>query len=172
MRQFAAFNVKRWLEENRHLLKPPVGNRVLADGEFKVMVVAGPNERTDYHVENHEEIFYQLEGDLILKFVDESEEPPRFDEVHVGGGELFALPARVPHSPQRLPGSIGLVVERERDATELDRLRWYCQQCRSVMYEESFHCADLTKDLLPVIQRYRADQAHRTCKQCGWVEHV
>ncbi|MEO1576185.1 MAG: 3-hydroxyanthranilate 3,4-dioxygenase, partial [Pseudomonadota bacterium] len=57
-------NFKQWIEEHRHLLKPPVGNRqVWADTDFMVTVVGGPNERLDYHDDPTEEFFYQLEGD-------------------------------------------------------------------------------------------------------------
>ena len=43
-------NIKAWIEENRDLLKPPIGNKcVWDDGEFIVMVVGGPNNRKDYH---------------------------------------------------------------------------------------------------------------------------
>ena len=64
-------NFKNWIEENRHLLKPPVGNKVVyEDGDFMIMVVGGPNSRKYYHVDPVEEFFYQLEGDMILKIMD------------------------------------------------------------------------------------------------------
>ena len=45
-------NFKKWIKENRSLLKPPVGNKVIyQDGDFMVMVVGGPNSRKDYHVD-------------------------------------------------------------------------------------------------------------------------
>ena len=57
------FILQKWIDENRHILKPPVGNQVVyKDTEFIIMVVGGPNIRKDYHVNRGEEFFYQLEG--------------------------------------------------------------------------------------------------------------
>jgi len=64
-RELRAFNFKRWIDEHRHLLKPPVGNKlVFTDSEFIIMVVGGPNARRDFHVDPGEEFFYQLEGGI------------------------------------------------------------------------------------------------------------
>ena len=170
MGRLQAFNIHKWLQENRHLLKPPVGNKLLFEGEFKVMIVAGPNQRTDYHVENGEEWFYQLEGDMILRVVDKDE----FYDIPISEGETFCLPARIPHSPQRMPGSIGIVIERERRYGEKDYMQWYCQNenCRNLLYKYEFFCSDLVKDLPPIIADYRADEKKRTCTQCGFIEQV
>ena len=168
MGRLQAFNIQKWLSANRHLLVPPVGNKLLFDGEFKVMLVAGPNARTDYHIEAGEEWFYQLEGDMVLKVVDDG----AFYDVPISAGETFCLPARVPHSPQRMAGSLGIVVERERRQGELDCLRWYCQreECARVLFEREFVCTDLGKDLIPIMEEYYADAAKRTCTECGFVE--
>lgn len=107
MARLKSFNFQKWLQSNRHLLKPPVGNKLLYDGEFKVMVVAGPNSRTDYHVEAGEEWFFQLEGSMVLRVVDHG----KFYDVPIEEGDTFCLPAGIPHSPQRAPNSIGIVVE-------------------------------------------------------------
>jgi 3-hydroxyanthranilate 3,4-dioxygenase len=166
--RLAAFNVPAWLAENRHLLKPPVGNHLLYSGEFKVMIVAGPNARTDYHVESGEEWFYQLEGDMTLRVVDHGQ----FYDVPLGAGDTFCLPAGIPHSPQRAPGSVGLVVERERRDGEMDALQWYCQNdaCRRLLHRKAFVCVDLGKDLAPIIDEYYSDAELRTCGTCGFVE--
>lgn len=167
-RRFSAFNISKWLGENRHLLKPPVGNKLLFDGEFKVMIVAGPNARTDYHIESGEEWFYQLEGNMTLRVVDDGD----FYDVRIGAGDTFCLPANIPHSPQREAGSIGLVVERQRGHGEIDALQWYCQNktCRNILFRKEFVCVDLGRDLAPIIEAYYGDVRKRTCKSCGFVE--
>jgi hypothetical protein len=66
-----AFNFLKWINENAHLLKPPVGNKkVFEDGDMTVQVVGGPNERVDYHDDPVEEFFYQLKGNMVLKVGD------------------------------------------------------------------------------------------------------
>ena len=72
MGSLAAFNLKRWIDEHRHLLKPPVGNAlVFKDSNFQVMIVGGPNRRNDYHVDPGEELFYQIEGDIVLRVIED-----------------------------------------------------------------------------------------------------
>lgn len=163
-----AFNIPKWLSENRHTMKPPVGNKLLFDGEFKVMLVAGPNSRTDYHVDPAEEWFYQLEGAMVLKVM----ENDQFYDIPINEGDTFCLPPKIPHSPQRFPNSIGIVVERQRKHGEVDALQWYCQNsaCRKVLYHKQFFCADLVKDLPPIINDYYSDVTKRTCSTCGFVE--
>ena len=124
---YAAFNFKEWIETHRHLLKPPVGNKVVwKDREFIVMVVGGPNERTDFHVNQSEEFFYQLEGNMVLRVIDQEQ---RFRDISIKAGDIYLLPPNTPHSPQREAGSIGLVIERRRRDTEMDGLQWYCEKC-------------------------------------------
>lgn len=133
-----------------------------------MMVVAGPNSRTDYHVEEGEELFYQFEGDMVLKVVDNSE----FYDVVISAGDIFCLPPKIAHSPQRPPHSIGIVVERQRRPGEIDALQWYCQniECRDLLYRKEFFCEDVVNDLPPIIKDYYADEAKRTCAKCGFVE--
>ena len=156
-------NLQAWIEEHRHLLKPPVGNKVIHAGDFIVMVVGGPNSRTDYHWDEGPEWFYQLEGEMVLRIQEDGK--PR--DIPIKAGETFLLPPRVPHSPQRLPDSIGLVIERKRLAHEDDGLLWFCEQCNHKLYEEYFHLHDIEKDFPPVFDRFYSSVELRTCKQCG-----
>lgn len=169
-KRLAPFNIPRWLSENRHLLVPPVGNRLLYSGDFKVMLVAGPNARTDYHVEAGEEWFYQLEGSMTLRVVDGG----AFYDVPLGAGDTFCLPPGIPHSPQRAAGSVGIVVERERRRGEVDVLMWFCsdESCREVLWRKEFCCTDLGKDLQPIIGDYFRDREKRTCGKCGLVDEM
>ena len=159
-------NFKAWIAEHRHLLKPPVGNANVWDGgDFMVTVVGGPNTRVDYHIEDGPEFFYQLEGDITVKIL-EGGAPV---DVQIREGEIFLLPARVPHSPRRPPGTIGLVIERKRLPHELDTLLWLCPKCGAKVYQESFHLSDLTTQLQPVFERFYGDPKNCTCKTCGTV---
>ena len=166
MAPLATLNLERWLEEHRHLLKPPVGNkRIFPQGEFIVMAVGGPNSRKDYHVDPAEEVFYQLEGDMLLKTVQDG----RIVDVPIRQGEMLLLPPRVPHSPQRYAGTVGLVIERERRPGELDALQWYCERCDQLLYEETFQLTDIETQFPPVFARFFGDLAARSCKRCGTV---
>ncbi len=160
------FNFQRFIDEHRHLLKPPVGNcEVYTDHEFIVMIVGGPNSRTDYHVDPGEEFFYQVEGDMTLRIIDDG--APK--DVEIRQGEIFLLPAWVPHSPQRRENTVGLVIERRRREGELDAFEWYCEPCGQRLYREDLQLGSIVKDLPPVFERYEADVEHRTCKACGWI---
>lgn len=161
------FNLNNWIEENRHLLKPPVGNQcVYKDaGDFIVMVVGGPNSRKDFHYNESEELFYQLEGDIVVRVVDEG----KVVDMPIKAGDMFLLPAKVPHSPQRTEGSVGIVVEKKRENKEIDGFLWFCENCNEKLYEEFFELTDIVKQLPPVMERFYADEEKRTCKNCGHV---
>jgi 3-hydroxyanthranilate 3,4-dioxygenase len=161
-----AFNLRQWIDANRALLKPPVGNkRVFRDGDFIIMVVGGPNARKDYHVDPGEEFFYQLEGDMVLKTM-QDERPV---DVPIRAGEVLLIPPHMPHSPQRPANTVGLVIERVRRAGELDGFQWYCANCSNRLYEEFFALTDIEKQFPPVFERFFASVAKRTCSRCGTV---
>ena len=163
------FNLQKWIDEHRHLLKPPVGNKlVYEDAEFIVMVVGGPNARKDYHWEEGEEFFYQLEGDIIVKI----QENGKAVEVPIKEGEIFLLPARVPHSPIRSEGSIGLVIERKRINGEKDGLLWFCDNCNTKLFDDYFVLNSIEKDFIPVFRQFYGSEELRTCKECGTVMEV
>jgi 3-hydroxyanthranilate 3,4-dioxygenase len=159
------FNLKKWIDENRHLLKPPVGNQqVYRDNEdFIVMVVGGPNARKDYHSEEGEELFYQLEGDIVVRILEEG--IPR--DISVKEGELFLLPAKVPHCPMRPANSIGLVIERYRKPGEKDAFTWICDSCHHLLHREEVLLADIVAQLPPLMERFWSNESLRTCNSCG-----
>ena len=161
-------NQQASIEEHRHLLKPPVGNKVVHDGDFIVMVVGGPNQRTDYHWDEGAEWFHQIEGEMVLRIQeDDGSGKLAVRDIPIRAGESFLLPPRVPHSPQRMPDSIGMVIERKRLAHEDDGLMWFCENCNEKIYEEYFHLVDIENDFPPVFDRFYSSREHRTCKACG-----
>ena len=158
-------NLQKWIDEHRHLLKPPVGNKCIVDGDFIVMVVGGPNSRSDYHWDEGPEFFYQLEGEMVLKV----QEDGRARDIPIRAGEVFYLPPRVPHSPQRMANSIGLVIERKRLPREQDGLLWFCERCNHKLYEEFFTLQNIETDFPAVFDRFYRSLEARTCRQCGLV---
>ena len=164
MKPLATLNLARWIEDHRHELKPPVGNkRIFPEGEFIVMAVGGPNSRKDFHVDPAEEVFFQVEGDMLLRTVQDG----RLVDLPIRQGEMLLLPPRVPHSPQRMANSIGLVIERKRLAHELDALQWYCEQCNTKLYEETFLLVNVETQFQAVFERFYRSREHRTCGGCG-----
>jgi 3-hydroxyanthranilate 3,4-dioxygenase len=161
------FNLTDWIAKHRDQLKPPVGNKVLwRDQEFIVMAVGGPNQRTDYHYDEGAEFFYQVEGEMLLRIIEDDQ--PR--DITIGEGEVFLLPPRVPHSPQRFANTIGIVIERQRREGEQDGLLWFCEKCHSKVYEEYFPLKDIEQDFPPVFERYFDSVENRTCPDCGHVQ--
>ncbi|WP_415060934.1 3-hydroxyanthranilate 3,4-dioxygenase [Flavobacterium sp.] len=162
------FNLNQWIDENRHLLKPPVGNKniYVDSGDYIVMIVAGPNARKDYHYNETEELFYQLEGNITVYVQDNGEKIA----MQLGPGDMFLLPAKTPHSPVREENSIGLVVERKRAGQDIpDGLLWFCDICNHKLYEVYFELKDIEKDFLGHFQHFYNSKALRTCQNCGTV---
>jgi 3-hydroxyanthranilate 3,4-dioxygenase len=155
-----------WIEENQHLLKPPVNNKEMFPGgsDFIVQVVGGPNQRTDFHVDPYEEFFYQVKGNMHVNLM--TPDGPR--TVHIREGQMWMLPGNTPHSPQRPEaGSIGMVVERIRAEGTLEKFQWYCLDCGNLLYEVELQVRDIVTDLPPVFQTFYADEQARTCAGCG-----
>ena len=161
------FNLKKWIDENRDKLKPPVGNQQIYHhtSDFIVMIVGGPNARKDYHWNESEEFFYQLEGDITVKIIDEGQ--PK--DIRIKEGEIFLLPGKTPHSPQRGPNTVGMVVERVRRQGEIDGFLWMCENCGNKLYEEYFALTDIVKQLPPIMERFYSSEELRTCSNCGHV---
>lgn len=159
-------NFKAWIEENRHLLKPPVGNKVVwKNTDFIVMVVGGPNSRKDYHYNETPEFFYQIEGDIVLKIIDNG--TPK--DVLIKEGDIYVLPPKVPHSPQRGANTVGLVIEYKRPKGMKDALLWFCESCTTKLYEEDFALDNIETDMPKIFDKYYGDVGKRRCPNCGAV---
>ena len=162
------FNLTQWVKENRALLKPPVGNKNLYKdaGDYIVMIVGGPNARKDFHYNETEELFYQLEGNIEVIIQDEGQRRV----MKLGPGDMYLHPAKVPHSPVRGDNSIGLVIERKRiDLEGKDGLLWFCDNCNNKLHEVYFPLNDVEKDFLIHFKNFYGNKALRTCNSCGTV---
>ena len=165
------FNLNKWIEENRDLLKPPVGNKnlYLESDDYIVMIVAGPNARKDYHYNETEELFYQLEGTIQIHI----QENGKKKTMKLGPGDMYLHPAKMPHSPERSEGSIGLVIERKRTGLEgKDGLLWFCDNCNHKLHEVYFPLHDIEKDFLNHFKHFYGSKELRTCSYCGTVMPV
>ena len=166
MKPLTPFNLRHWIDQHRDELKPPVGNRRLfRNSEFIIMVVGGPNSRKDFHLDPAEEFFFQVEGTMTLRTVEDG----RIVNHTLGPGDVLLLPPNVPHSPIRPANTVGLVVERERRAGEMDGLQWYCEKCDGLLYEERFALTDIENQFQAVFARFFGSLEHRSCRRCGTV---
>jgi 3-hydroxyanthranilate 3,4-dioxygenase len=160
------FNLQQWIDENRDLLKPPINNKNLYKqaGDFIVMIVGGPNARKDYHYNESEELFYQLEGDMtVFAQIDGKK-----TEITIKEGEMFLLPANIPHNPVRPENTIGLVIERVRIGTDLsDGLFWFCDKCNHPLHHYRFPLTNIESDFLTRFKEFYSSEELRTCKNCG-----
>lgn len=167
----APFNLQKWIDENRDLLKPPVNNKNLyvEAGDFIVMIVGGPNARKDYHFNESEELFYQLEGDVEVT-VQENGKAVKYE---IKEGEMFLLPSNIPHNPVRPANTVGLVVERVRKGTDLqDGLMWFCDSCNHKLKEYRFKLTDIENDFQSRFRDFYNSEENRTCDNCGHVMEV
>ncbi|GAB5464609.1 MAG: 3-hydroxyanthranilate 3,4-dioxygenase [Candidatus Kapaibacteriales bacterium] len=164
--KIAPFDFRKWIDDNRDKLKPPVGNiEVFPEGEMIVMVVGGPNGRKDYHYNETPEFFFQMEGDITVKIIDDGE----FRDIHIKECEIFLLPGKIPHSPQRPANTVGLVIEQRRPEGMKDALEWYCENCQHQLWRTEFKMNDIVKELPVAMNAFFSDEEKRTCDNCGTV---
>lgn len=157
------FNLQIWIEKHREELKPPVCNKqIFVEDDFIVMIVGGPNNRLDYHYNETPELFFQLEGEMNLRVIDDGE----FKNISIKAGEIFLLPPKMLHSPQRFANSVGLVVEQKRAIDQKDALYWFCPNCQHALYNESFTLKNIETDLPKVFANFFENSDHNTCKKC------
>ncbi len=161
-------NLRQWVEDNRHLLKPPVGNKCIWENEdFIIMVVGGPNARKDYHVNETSEFFYQIQGDIILGIINPDTGKP--EEIILREGDVYLLPPHVPHSPRRPANTVGLVVEMTRTEGMVDKLQWYSDDTHELVHEAEFKLENIAEDLKKIMEDFWSNEALRTCKSTGSV---
>ena len=154
----ATINIEKYVDNIIHELRPPVSNRLMFNGsQFKVMVVGGPNSRDDFHIQCGEELFFQLRGDMNLDIMYSGVR----QKIQIGEGQLFKLPRKVAHSPQRYANTIGLVFERARLKSELDEMNWFIPGSNNVLYSEKFYCEDLGTQLKPIIENFRKSEGYK-----------
>ncbi|KAI5273703.1 3-HAO-domain-containing protein [Aureobasidium subglaciale] len=158
-------NIPKWLNENSHLLKPPINNYCVYSDPMTVMIVGGPNARTDYHINTTPEFFYQYRGRMLLKTVEDG----KHRDIYIDEGEIFLLPGNTPHNPVRFADTVGVVIEQPRPEGEVDKLRWYCQACGGVVHESSFVCTDLGSQIKEAVNKFGEDEEARRCENCGEV---
>ncbi|PFH60630.1 hypothetical protein XA68_10641 [Ophiocordyceps unilateralis] len=156
-------NLPKWLEENAALLQPPINNYCVYNKDMTVMIVGGPNARTDYHINQTPEWFFQHRGAMLLKVVDQG----LFRDIVIPEGSMFLLPPGVPHNPVRFANTVGLVLELPRPEVSVDRLRWYCAACTAVVHEASFHCSDLGSQIKLAVDDFANDDEKRKCPSCS-----
>lgn len=172
-----SLNLPKWLSQNSHLLQPPINNYCVyhpsspSTSGMTVMVLGGPNARTDYHINSTPEFFYQHKGSMLLKTVDTSTTPHTFVDIPIHENSLYLLPANTPHNPVRFADTVGLVVEQPRPADSVDTMRWYCKNpnCGQIVHEASFHCSDLGTQIKEAVVAFDKAEDVRTCKACGTV---
>jgi 3-hydroxyanthranilate 3,4-dioxygenase len=159
-----AFTLLGWVGENSAHFKPPVGNKYLYSGrDFFVMIIKGPNARNDFHQVDSEEFFIQLKGDIVVRIRDTD----GIKDMVVREGETFFIPPNVPHSPQRGPDTLGMVIERRRPETEPEHLMFFCEKCGELVYDKEFVCADIVQHFARAMEEFWADPVLSTCKKCG-----
>ena len=160
----APFHLLQWVEAHAEQFKPPVGNKYLYSGrDFFVMIIKGPNARNDFHQVDSEEFFIQLQGDVHVKTIEDG-----VVKVHkIREGEVFFIPPNVPHSPQRGPNTLGLVVERRRPEGEPEHLIFFCEKCNTLVYDKVFDCKDIVHHFAHAMEEFWADPVLSTCKNCG-----
>jgi len=159
------FNLKEWIEKNKKQLKPPTtAATVLRNDKYMVTIVGGPNSRTDYHVNQGSEFFYQLTGTMTLSV----QEDQRVRHIQISEGEIYLLPPMTPHAPQRPKNTVGLIVESIRQPGEFDTHQWYCHKCNHLLFEKSAYMEVMERDMPPVFDAYYTDEQNQVCDKCGY----
>ena len=128
-------------------------------------VARGREYRSEFHLNPSDEIMFMIRGTMNLHY----RTPDGKEEIAViPEGAMIFTPSGMPHSPRFQPDAFALISERKRREGEIDRFRWYCPKCDSLLHEEQFTVSDYRAD--PVSKAYANffdSKEHRTCKECG-----
>lgn len=133
--------------------------------EFEVVLVRGPNLRNDFHVDPHDELFIQLEGTIRV----DTREANGLRRQLVCAGQLYLVPAGVPHSPVRPGGTWGLVVEIRRKPGDIEFVEWYCDQCNALIERVGMESSEMIEVLGPLLNAFQSSEERRTCRVCGHI---
>jgi 3-hydroxyanthranilate 3,4-dioxygenase len=107
-----------------------------------------------------------LEGSIKVVIQEDGERK----EMELHPGDMYLHPAKIPHSPVRSEGSIGLVIERKRAGLGFtDGLLWHCENCNHKLHEVYFELHNIEKDFLSHFEHFYSSERLRTCTQCGTV---
>lgn len=164
----APINLAAWIQENESFLKPPINNKqIWQNADLICFVVAGPNQRTDFHVDPFEEYFHQFRGDASLLVADRG----KIERVVLKEGDIFLLPANVRHSPQRPDAnSLCMVIERHRGPEDIDAFEWYCAGCGTQVARRELSLKKIDEDLPKAFATfYETPDEDRTCPNCSSV---
>jgi 3-hydroxyanthranilate 3,4-dioxygenase len=109
---------------------------------------------------------------MLLKVVDtdstsSTSTTPHFRDIPIHEGEMYLLPANTPHNPVRFADTVGIVLEQPRPEGAEDKMRWYCQECKAVVYEASFRCVDLGTQVKEKVVEFSESEELRRCEHCG-----
>jgi 3-hydroxyanthranilate 3,4-dioxygenase len=107
---------------------------------------------------------------MLLKTVNPTTN--EFIDIPIDEGDMYLLPPNTPHNPVRFADTVGVVIEQIRPADSIDKLRWYCQECKNLVHEKSFHCTDLGTQIKAAVEEFAGDKEARTCKKCGTICQV
>ncbi len=163
------FNLQQWIKENGDSFRPTGGSKtVFKDSQLMIFVSAGPNTRGDFHVTDSPEFFYQLEGGIVIEYIEDGKRL----KSRVQEGEVALMPGMVPHSPQRPAGTLGLVIERIRRPDDSDGFHWYCNNCDAKLYEVAKWDGKVLRDSQELTREFESNEQHRTCKKCGKVQPI
>jgi len=162
------YDINAWVESNRQQLMVYDANQAMSqkismyEDQLMAMWVGGGDIEPYFHLEEGEELFYQKEGDVILRV---GADNTSLQNISIKEGQIFLLPRRIWHNPLRPTGSLGVVIERSRGQNEMDCLRFPVDRdSMAPLWEKWFHCENVPKDFANLIGNYMKSESKTTGK--------